>query len=218
MNNKKMKQFCFITTISLLLATNGCSIKSDKQILDNTNIDGKQATVSQTIEKDNTTNESTGEGSVLTKDNDSTSADTKETASETVERVATKEVSIYTINENTQGVESVVALVPEDSEITPRLIIDLVQDSLTDRSIVVGIDKITTEKDTVIVSFKSGQPPLINVSSDLEKTILDAIAQSLVDNLVDYPKVVFRVDGQAYSSANFSYGLNEVYLNNSKTK
>lgn len=219
MNNKNVKRFCFITTLSLLLAANGCSIKSDKQILDSTSIDGNQTAVqSQTIDKDVLTEQSNDETSTLTKDNETTATDSKETVPETVERVATKEISIYTINESSQGVESATGLVPENSKITPQLIIDLVQDSLADQSIMVGIDEVTTDKDTVIVSFKSDQPPLINVGSGLEKTILDAIAQSLVDNLPDYPKVIFRVEGKAYSSGNFSYGLDEIYLDNSKTK
>lgn len=213
MRHKDLKRILLITAFSMFIAANGCSSKSDKQILENTNIDGKQTIEnSQSVDTDVLTEESNTDESTL-----SETVESKE-ESETVERVATKEVSVYTINKDTQGVESVVALVPEDSEITPQLIIDLVTDSLADRLITVGIDSVSTEQDTIIVNFESDQPPLVNVGSGLEKTILDAIAQSLVDNLPDYPKVIFRVEGQAYESGHLAYGLNEVYLDNSKTK
>ncbi len=219
MNNRNIKRFCFIATISLLLAVNGCSLKSDKQISDNTNNDGNQTEMqSQTAGEDVFTEEGKEQETLFTKEDETADTDSKDSDSETVKPVATKEISIYTVNETTQGVESVVALVPEDSEITPQLILDLVQDSLADRLVMIGIEEVTAEKDTVIVSFQSDQPPLVNVGSGLEKTILDAIAQSLVDNLEEYPKVIFRAEGKAYSSGHFLFGLNEVYLNNSKTK
>ncbi len=214
MNNKNWKRICFVTTFSLLLAANGCSVKSGKQILDNTTINGNQTTEELTSSENNTLNGVDDKEPATTQDkNTSESAEP-----DIVEPAATKEIFIYTVNEATQGVESVVALIPQDSEITPELIVDQVTDSLADRLITVGIDEVTAEKDTVIVSFKADQPPLTNVGSSLEKTILDAIAQSLVDNLEESPKVIFRVEGKAYSSGNFSFGLDEVYLDNSKTK
>ncbi|MFU0828759.1 MAG: hypothetical protein ACFWTJ_14740 [Lachnoclostridium sp.] len=212
MNMKNMKGFCFFVIMSLLMMANGCSLKPDKQILDNTNINSNQ-----TAEEYVLTDENTDEISESA-DNTTVNTGTESSEEQTVVPAATKEVSIYTINEDTNGVESVVALVPEDAKITPELIIELVTDSMADNLVEVGIDKVSTQKDTVIVSFKSDQPPITNVESKLEKTILDAIAQSLVDNLKDYPKVIFRVEGKAYKSSNFSFGIDQVYLDNTNTK
>jgi hypothetical protein len=218
MNDKNLKRFCFISAFSLLTAVNGCSLKSDKQILNNTNVDGIQSTVQdQTLDQRTQTKDNTQDSKVITKNNLS-SADAKDNGGETVERAATKEVPIYSINQDTQSVESVVALVPQDSKVTPELILDLVTDSLADRLIMIGADTVNVQQDTVIVSFKSDQQPVVNTDSSLEKAILDAIAQSLVDNLKDYPKVIFRIKGQAYKSDHYSFGLNEVYLDNSKSK
>lgn len=218
MKNKNLKRLCFITAFSMLTAVNGCSLKSDKQILNNTNIDGIQSgSLEQTLDQGVQSKDSTQDSKVLTKNNLS-SADTKDSGGETIERAATKEVPIYSINEDTQSVESVVALVPQDSKITPELILDLVIDSLADRLIMIDVDKVSLQKDTVIVSFTSNQQPVVHTDSNLEKSILDAIAQSLVDNLKEYPKVIFRIDGQAYKSDHYSFGLNEIYLDNSKTK
>ncbi len=142
----------------------------------------------------------------------------KESVKSTVAPIATKEISIYTMNENTQDVESVSAVVNEDTEITPELIVDMVTASLAERLIDVRIDKVTTEKDTVIVSFDSDTPPVVQVNLTVETTILDAIAQSLVDNLPEYPKVIFRVKGKEYKSDNLTFGLNDVYLDGNKSK
>lgn len=220
MNNKNIKRICRVASISMLtavlMATNGCSSRPDKQILDNTSIDSNQTVQIETTEKNIQTEDNSIEyfASQTTESN----PETKDTDSPTIMPAASREISIYTINQDTLGVESVIALVPADSENTPQLIIDQVIDSLADNLVQIGVDEVTTQKDTVIVSFKSDQPPLTNVGSALEKTILDAIAQSLVDNLKGYPKVIFRVEGKPYSSGHYSFGLDQIYLDNSKTK
>lgn len=219
MKNKNIKGFSYITSISLLvavlMATNGCSSKPDKQILDNTSISSNQTIQSETTEKYMQTEDNAVD---QTKEINKETSEVNGTEKPTVIPAATREINIYTINQDTLGVESVVALVPADSENTPQLIIDQVMDSLADNLVEIGVEGVSTQKDAVIVSFKSDQPPLTNVGSALEKTILDAVAQSLVDNLKDYPKVIFRVEGKAYSSVNYSFGLDQIYLDNSKSK
>ncbi len=226
MNNKNIKRICRVASISvlttLLITVNGCSSRPDKQILDNTSIDSNQTVQIETTEKNIQTEDNSIENSASqTTESGSETNETneiKETEIPTIIPAATREIYIYTINQDTLGVESVVALVPADSENTPQLIIDQVTDSLADNLVEIGVDEVTTQKDTVIVSFKSDQPPLTNVGSALEKTILDAVAQSLVDNLKEYPKVIFRVEGKPYSSGHYSFGLDQIYLDNSKTK
>lgn len=129
--------------------------------------------------------------------------------------VDTKEIFIYSIDADTVEKEAVTALVPSDSEITPKLIVDMVVDAMADESFMIGIDTVTTEGDKVIVSFKDDQPPVINVGSSAEGEILDAIAQSLLDNLKDYNKVVFRIMGEAYSTGHFLFDLNHIYMEKS---
>ena len=104
------------------------------------------------------------------------------------------------------------ALIPNNEKITPELIVTTVVESMADQSLNVGIDSVTTKDDTVIVSFKSNQPPLVNVGAGIEASILDAIAQSLTENLKDYSKIIYRVDGKAYVSDHYELGINEVYL------
>lgn len=207
---------CLSAALILTLTITACSSARNNSTNGST---GEK--ISENVELKNSDAESGTE-----KDKASTSSTLKvtDTPKEEKERsepapVASIEIPIYTINQNTQEVESVVALIPENSELTPELIVDLVVDSFADRLITVGIDKVTTEGDTVIVSFLSDQAPLINVGSGVETTILDAIAQSLVDNLKEeYPKVIFRAEGKKYSSGHYLFGLNEIYLDGTKTK
>lgn len=130
----------------------------------------------------------------------------------------TKEILIYTMDDATNEVGSTVALIPETTEITADLIVNLVVDALADQQVNVGIEEVLVENDRVIVSFYENQPPLVNVGSGTETTILDAIAQSIVDNLTMTPKVVFRVEGKPYESGHYQFGLDEVYLDGSNTK
>ena len=131
---------------------------------------------------------------------------------EAVQPTANMDLSVYTINED-GNMEPVIALIPKDSEITPQLVIDTVIESLADHSIMIGVKDVTTKDDIVIVNFeKDKTPEKNNMGDSYESAILDAIAQSLIDNLKDYNKVIFRIDDKAYVSGVFEKGIDEVYL------
>lgn len=209
MKNILMKKLFLILTISCLIFVTACNNKEKLSV----------GEISTTI-----TNESAQKNSLDTTETEITDNVGNETKSSenssdvTIAPVANKEISIYSMNDSTFQVEAAVALVSQNSEITPELIVDLVVDSLADRSVLVGIDEITTKDDAVIVSFLADQPPLVNVGASEEAAILDAIAQSLVDNLDQYTKVIFRVNGGPYVSKNFKYGIDKVYLDGKKAK
>ena len=124
----------------------------------------------------------------------------------------TKEIFIYSMNPNSTQKEAITALVPEDTQLTPSLIVTMVEDAMADASFVIGVDAVSTEGDAVVVSFKDNQPPVVNVSKEVEAGILDAIAQSILDNLTDYNKVKFRIMGDSYQTDNFSFDLNYIYM------
>jgi hypothetical protein len=198
----------------MVLSITGCSSRTSNQ--DKLGITSTQAPEDNNEKRiSNETN-----NQVALSDQDSSSEITiasEESETITIAPAATKEISIYTMNDATFEVESTVALIPQDSEITPELIVDLVVDSLADRLVEVGIEEVIVNNDTVIVSFQSDQPPLVNVGGGIEGTILDAIAQSIVDNIDYSPKVIFRVEGEAYASGHFEFDIDEVYLDGSKT-
>lgn len=122
------------------------------------------------------------------------------------------ELPLYTVNIDTGEIEAETALIPADTKITPELIVEKVVESMTDRSIEVGIEDISHEGDAVIVSFYKDKAPLSEMGSVYEAAILDAIAQSLIDNLKDYNKVIYRAEGEAYISGHFEFELNDIYL------
>jgi len=125
------------------------------------------------------------------------------------------ELMIYVVD-NSDDLDPVYALVPADKEITPQLIVDTVVDSMADRSIFIGIESVTTEGDTVIVSFSSDKAPLKDVGAGFETAILNAIAQSIVDNLDEYNKVIYRVEGGPYKSGHLELGIDEVYFEDTR--
>jgi hypothetical protein len=210
--NKRLKHIGYIVVMVAILMTTGCNNKNNNndQIDNPITNNGNENEVTNTPEGD-----VTGKEDVT--DDKSGEEEKNETNNKDVEPVVTKEVNIYTMNETTLTVESAVALVPFDTELTPEIIVDMVVDSFADRLVTIGIDSVTTKEDTVIVSFLKDAAPLFNAGGGLESTILDAIAQSLVDNLPNYPKVIFRAEGEAYASGHYEFDIDEVYLDNNRT-
>ena len=124
-----------------------------------------------------------------------------------------KEISLYTIDGQTAEKVALTVVVTDDREITPQLIVDKVVESMADETFMIGIDSVTTKDDAIIVSFLDNQPPVRNVGSSVEGEILDAIAQSLLDNLDgEFQRVIFRVMGKAYTSGHYQFDLNHVYM------
>lgn len=148
-------------------------------------------------------------------DNSSTSTVSSASATPTpapIQPTATKDLPVYTVNAEDGEIIPVIAAVPEDSEITPDLIVDTVVESMADQSIIVGIKNVTPKDDAVIVNFDKDETPYTNNGSSYEAAILDAIAQSIIDNLDNYKKVIYRVNDGAYVSGVFEYGIDEPHL------
>ncbi len=129
-----------------------------------------------------------------------------------IQPTANVELPLFTVNIDTGEIEAVTAMVPADAKITPELIVDKVVESMADRSIEVGIEEISIEGSAVVVSFYKNKAPLSEIGSAYEGAILDAIAQSLIDNLEEYNKVIYRAEGDSYVSGHFEFGINDVYL------
>lgn len=130
---------------------------------------------------------------------------------EVVQPVSNVELMIYVVNGD-GDLEARTALVSEDIDITPEIVVDTVVESMADNSIMVGIEEVISEDDTIIVSFYSDKAPLTNVGSGIEIGILNAIAQSLLDNLDDYNKIIYRAEGEVYSSGHIELAIDEVYM------
>lgn len=130
----------------------------------------------------------------------------------TVSPLETTELLIYTLNSDTLTKEAVSVLIPADSEVTPQLILDQVTDAMEDEAFYLGIDEVITEDKSVIVNFSKDAPPVCNVGASVEAEILDAIGQSLLENLPEYSKIIFRIEGEAYETGHIELGINEAYI------
>lgn len=119
-----------------------------------------------------------------------------------------KEVPIYSINDESLESEQTYVTI---EEMTPEAVVYAVVESFEEHSLEVGIDSVTIEGDTAIVSFLYGKAPLSSVGSTVEETILNSIADSLLDNIDACKKVVFRAEGEAYESGHYAFGIDEVY-------
>ena len=105
-------------------------------------------------------------------------------------------------------------VVKSDFTDDPNNLMILIADSLEDSGYEIGISGAEIEGENVVVDFFSGMCPVTGLTEEEEKAVLDAIAQSLLDNLAEQNGVVFRVMGEAYESDNFSFGQYYVYMKN----
>jgi uncharacterized protein YceK len=206
------KKLILITILVSVLALTGCKNVRFHTI--------NEAGESDTINTQEQQNEISDEGDEGKKDNQDTGkqvdkkeqkSDKEEPTPTIIQPVENTELTVYIVNSDAE-LENVTALIPKDTQITPQLIVDTVKDSMADNSLNLGIESVEAKDDAVIVSFYANQPPVTNVGASYEVAILDAIAQSLVDNLTDYNKVIYRIEGKAYEGGHVELGIDEVYL------
>ncbi|HPU64173.1 MAG TPA: hypothetical protein PK304_08460 [Mobilitalea sp.] len=216
------KSLALVLIISVIFLFSGCNSINFRTFKDNgetrnnieNNEDNDNINDDKTDVTDNTESSSAQETDVLNQNVGSktnASTDINNPSPTIVQPTENVELLIYIVDSSAQ-LEAVPALVPADKDITPQLIVDTVVDSMADRSILIGVESVTTQNDTVIVSFYSDQPPLKDVGASFETAILDAIAQSLVENLKDYNKVIYHVEGGPYISGHLEFGKDEVYV------
>ncbi|MBE5967846.1 MAG: hypothetical protein E7255_12925 [Lachnospiraceae bacterium] len=205
------KKFLLITLLVGIFMLNGCD-KIKFNTFNGSKENEKDITTEQGIHQDD-------EDVMQEKDKEDASAPAKTEEDTTVTPIpsdikpkANKELLVYTIDPDKGEVEAATAMVSEDNEITPELIVSKAAEAMADKSIGIGIDKVTTKEDAIIVSFNSDKPPLTEVGAGIETAILDAIAQSLIENLPDYNKVIYQVQGKAYTSGHIELGLDEAYF------
>lgn len=205
------KYLILILILVSILSITGCKINTFKNSDEDDNItditSGPSPTGQDASELDSETNPEHGTYGIEVETSNVTN---DESSPVVIQPTDNKQLLIYVVN--TSGdLEALTALTSADSEITPELVVKTVVDSMADQSLIIGIESVTTKDDAVIVSFKSDKAPLKNVGSGLEESILNAIAQSITDNLDDYHKVIYRVEGGPYQSGHIELGIDEVY-------
>jgi hypothetical protein len=83
--------------------------------------------------------------------------------------------------------------------------------ALADESFSVVAKNAYFEKTTAIVDFSADGAPGVS-SPGFEASLLDCIAQSIIENYDSCTAVIFRIDGGAYKTSNYSFNLDEPYL------
>lgn len=117
-------------------------------------------------------------------------------------------VSIYSINSDSMTLIPV-SVKKGNQKPSPSYVARLVLENLNEDDIELTD---VTQKDTkVIVSFGSEGKPVKGCGAKMETLILEAFANSLLDNVENCEKVIFRCDGKEYKSSQYSFGKNEVY-------
>lgn len=122
------------------------------------------------------------------------------------------EITIYTLNSDTLEKEAVSVLVTVEDEFTPELIVEQVVDAMEDEGFYIGINDIIIDGETVRLDFKSNAAPVIDVGASVEGSIIDILAQSILDNMPQYKKIYISIEGGPYHSGHLEFELDEVYL------
>jgi len=122
------------------------------------------------------------------------------------------EITIYTLNSDTLEKEAVSVLVTVEDEFTPELIVEQVVDAMEDEGFYIGINDIIIDGETVRLDFKSNAAPVIDVGASVEGSIIDILAQSILDNMPQYKKIYISIEGGPYHSGHLEFELDDVYL------
>ena len=122
------------------------------------------------------------------------------------------EVTIYTLNTDSLEKEAVPVLVTIEDQLTPELIIEQVVDAMEGEGFYIGINDIIKEQDSVRIDFRSDAVPVIDVGASVEGSIIDILAQSVLDNLPQYKKIFISIEGGPYHSGHLEFELDDVYL------
>ena len=121
-------------------------------------------------------------------------------------------VTIYTLNSDSLEKEAITVLVTANEELTPEFIVEQVVDAMEGEGFYIGINEIITEGESVRIDFKSDTAPVIDVGASVEGSIIDILAQSILDNLSQYKKIYISIEGGPYHSGHLEFELDDVYL------
>lgn len=122
------------------------------------------------------------------------------------------EITIYTLSPDSLEKEAVTVLVTVEDELTPELIVEQVLYAMEDEGFYLGINDIIINGDSVRIDFLSDAVPVTDVGASVEGSIIDILAQSILDNLPQYKKIYISIEGGPYHSGHLEFELDDVYL------
>lgn len=133
-------------------------------------------------------------------------------SSHTIAPSQTTELPIYTLNSDLTDLTDATVLVEAGKEITEEVVVSHVTEALADCAVFVTVNGVKREGEVITVDFSSATPPVSQVGSNIERMILDAYSQSILDNVDDCSGVSVSIDGKAYCSGHFEFDLGDIYM------
>lgn len=117
-------------------------------------------------------------------------------------------LTIYSIDSDSMSLIPVVVKKQKDT-LSAEYITSLAAQNLDDDGIL--IDHVEQEKNTVIVSFLPQGKPITGCTKKMEDLILNCFASSLLDNVSNCSKIIYRCQDKAYKSEHRSFEWDEIY-------
>lgn len=124
-----------------------------------------------------------------------------------------KIIEYYTITgSGSARIDTAENLVEENIIVTPELIVDFCLNSFTDEEIELEVSHIKTVDGICTIDFDDSIKAVAEEAGKTEDSILNALAQSVLDNCEEVDKVTFTINGGGYITANRTINLGEAYL------
>ncbi|MBR4724902.1 MAG: GerMN domain-containing protein [Lachnospiraceae bacterium] len=120
-------------------------------------------------------------------------------------------VSYYSVSADGR-ISTASFLVDDSTAITPELILGYFTDALEDESIDIVIDDTSVVDGICRISFDDSIYDVAAMGKQVEQSVLDAAAQSILDNIEDVKGVSFYINGKEYSTKNYTLVLNSIYM------
>ncbi|MCR5324680.1 MAG: hypothetical protein K6E85_15595 [Lachnospiraceae bacterium] len=137
--------------------------------------------------------------------------DPKATSYEVLNNPEVTKIGYYSVD-STGKIKRATSLVVNSASITPELILSYFVDSLEDESIELSIDNVTVENNICKISFDDSIKDVASMGKNVETAVLDAAAQSILDNIDDVTGVSFCIKGEKYWTKNYTFTLNSIYM------
>lgn len=139
--------------------------------------------------------------------------DPKATSYEVLNNPQVTKIGYYSVD--TSGkIKRATSLVNDSASVTPELILSYFVDSLEDESIVLEIDDVSVQDEICRISFNDSIYDVSSMGKIVETAVLDAAAQSILDNIDDVTGVSYYINNKQYSTNNYSFELNSIYMGN----
>lgn len=121
-------------------------------------------------------------------------------------------VRFYSVDASNASVRNATVMERDDVAITPERILGYLIDSLEDESVTLGFNSVSVNNGQVIIDFDDTIKKISKTSTDLELAVLDAAAQSILDNVEGCQSIIFHINDGAYKTDNLSFGYNDSYM------